>query len=264
LKAYTAAKGVVSTIPDVTTIPFFFTVPWNAIPLDAPTAAYVTTNLASKYNGFLDLMVNYTVITPAEAAARKLSYVAGQNPILITDETLTDLSPYMTGAAQALLPYAKARQTTSTDLVTLSAGAVLGKLANPNDPATVYGVAVPLGDKYILIPSETTAILTATAGFNATIAAVAANSGGRIVVADVHATFASLVQSKIQGYNGVFISPTLAPPTGAFSEDGVHPNSRGYALLANIFIGAINSGFGATLPLVDLSLYQGTALPINP
>ncbi len=48
LLAKTSAKGVVTTIPNVTTIPYFFTIPWNAVPLDAPTAAEVTTNLATK------------------------------------------------------------------------------------------------------------------------------------------------------------------------------------------------------------------------
>ncbi|MFM7851876.1 MAG: hypothetical protein ACKO96_08155, partial [Flammeovirgaceae bacterium] len=65
-------------------------------------------------------------------------------------------------------------------------------------------------------------------------------------------------------YDGVSITPSFAPPTGAFSEDGVHPNSRGYAFMANIFIDAINAKFGATIPKAKLSDYKGTALPVNP
>jgi hypothetical protein len=34
---------------------------------------------------------------------------------------------------------------------------------------------------------------------------------------------------------------------GAFSLDGVHPTARGYALIANKFIEAINAKYGATL-----------------
>jgi hypothetical protein len=64
--------------------------------------------------------------------------------------------------------------------------------------------------------------------------------------------------------NGVTITPALTPPTGVFSEDGVHPNSRGYAYMANVFIDAINAKFGATIPKANLGDYKGTGLPINP
>jgi hypothetical protein len=49
-----------------------------------------------------------------------------------------------------------------------------------------------------------------------------------------------------------------------FSEDGVHPNSRGYAFMANTFISAINAKFTSTIPAVDISKYLGTGLPVNP
>jgi len=45
-------KGAVSTIPNVTSIPFFYTIGWNAVPLDAATAASVTANLANNYNAY--------------------------------------------------------------------------------------------------------------------------------------------------------------------------------------------------------------------
>jgi hypothetical protein len=203
------------------------------------------------------------VLTAAEVTARTLTYVAGQNPILITDETLTDLTPYMAGPYAGLLPYAKARQTTATDLIPLTAGGILGTEVGGN-PQLVNGVTVPLADKYVLIPSETTAILTATADFNASINAVAAGYSTRIAVADVNAAFSSFVTNQIIAADGVFITPTFTPPTGAFSEDGVHPNSRGYAYLANIFIDAINAKFGATVPHASLAEYGGVGLPLIP
>lgn len=258
-----SAKGVVATIPNVTTIPFFYTVKWNAIPLDAATAATVTTNLANNYNAFLAGMKQAGILTAAEVTARTLKYVAGQNPILITDETLTDLSPYMAGPYAGLLPYAKARQTSSNDLIPLTAGGILGTLVN-NNPQMVNGVTVPLADKYVLIPTETTAILTATAGYNTTIKNVAATFSTRIAVADVNAAFSSFVTNQIIGADGIFITPTFSPPTGAFSEDGVHPNSRGYAYLANIFIDAINAKFSATVPHASLADYKGVGLPLFP
>ena len=89
----------------------------------------------------------------------------------------------------------------------------------------------------------------------------AANST-KLALADVSGAFATLVTNKAAVYNGVTITPGIAPPTGMYSEDGVHPNSRGYAFISRVFIAAINEKFGATVPLTDISLYQGTGLPI--
>ncbi len=262
LGSNTNLKGVVGNIPDVATIPHFTTVKWNAIPLDAATASNVTTNLANNYNAFLDQVAAAGAITAAERDLRKVSYAAGQNPILLTDETLTDLSPYMQGPAEGLLPYAKARQTKNTDLVPLSAGAILGTTIG-GDASKVYGVTVPLEDKYILTSTEVTEIRTRTTELNSIIKG-AVESNSRLALADVNSTFSALVTATAEVKSGVTITPTLTPPTGAFSEDGIHPNSRGYAYVANVFINAINAKFGSTVPQVNLGLYKGTGLPVSP
>jgi lysophospholipase L1-like esterase len=264
LSARPDAKGVVANIPNVTTIPFFFTVKWNAIPLDAATATTVTTALATPYNGFLQAMVGAEIITAEEAAKRTLTYTASAtNPILITDETLTDLSPYMTGPAAALVPYARARQTTANDLITLTAGSVLGTCFSSN-PQAINGVTWPLPDQYVLIPSETAEILTRTAEFNAVIAdAVAANTT-KLALANVNAAFTAFVSTQGATINGIRLTPSITPPYAGFSEDGVHPNGRGYAFLANIFIDAINAKFGATIPHANITHYRGTRTPITP
>ncbi|MCB9360906.1 MAG: hypothetical protein H6587_05780 [Flavobacteriales bacterium] len=48
---------------------------------------------------------------------------------------------------------------------------------------------------------------------------------------------------------------------GAFSLDGVHPNTRGYAIIANKFIKTINEYYGAKIPPVVVSNYNGIILP---
>ncbi len=258
------AEGVVANIPNVTSIPFFFTVKWNAIPLDATTAATVTTALATPYNGFLQVMVTNGIISADEAAKRTLTYTASAtNPILISDETLTDLSPYMTGAAAALAPYARARQTTANDLITLTAGSVLGTCVGGN-PQAINGVTMPIGDQYVLIPSETQEILTRTAEFNAVIAGAVAANNTKLALADVNAAFTSFVATKGTVVNGILLTPSITPPYAGFSEDGVHPNGRGYAFLANIFIDAINAKFGSTIPKANITHYRGTRTPITP
>jgi hypothetical protein len=256
-------KGIVATIPDVTAIPFFRLVPYNPIPLDAQTAGYLKGALADNYNAFLGGMVQNGIITAEEREKRLIAFVAGQNPILINDETLTDLTPYMQGDYEALQPYAIARQTTAADLVTLTAAPVLGTTVG-GDPTKINGVTVPMGDQYILIPTEQQQILSRTSDFNTIIKNTASGSGGKIAVADINAKFNDVVTRKTTTVDGMGIAATFAPPFGIFSEDGVHPNNRGSAYIARIFIEAINDTFGATVPLPNLANYWGTKLPVSP
>lgn len=255
-------KGVVGNFPDIFVTPHFTSVTYNPIPLDAATATSLTTNLATPYNGFLNAMVGANVITASERDKRLLSFAAGQNKVLLTDETLTDLTAAMNAnGAGALVPYAMARQTSSTDILPLSTGSVLGTLVGGN-PSLINGVTVPVGDQYVLIPTEIQAINDARLAFNIAIQSVATANSTKLALADVSGALATLVTNKAGVYNNVTITPNINPPTGIYSEDGIHPNSRGYAFLSNVFIGAINEKFGATVPLTDLSKYKATALPI--
>lgn len=256
-------EGVIPNYPDLFVMPHFTSVPWNAIPLDAATAENLTTNLANNYNAFLDGMVGVAAgFTAEEAALRKLTYTAGQNAILIKDETLTDLTPYMQGPYAGLQPYAMARQTKSTDILPLSAGGVLGQEIGPGQ---ILGVSVPLGDQYVLIPSESQEIMTRLAEFNAHIKSVAEGEyAERLAFADVNQAMKNLVTAKAGVANGITYTPNINPPTGIYSEEGLHPNSRGYAFIANIIIDAINAEFGASVPKANLAKYSATGLPVNP
>jgi phospholipase/lecithinase/hemolysin len=210
----------------------------------------------------------------AQIGTRYVNYSVGSNnPILIKDETLIDMGPFFDGLLGAgaitsdqragLTLYQQVRQTTASDLIPLTAGGILGTTVGGN-PLLVNGVSVPLADKYALIPSETTAILTATADFNETINSVVSSYSDRIAVADVNAAFSSFVTNQAIVSDGVMITPTFTPPFGAFSEDGVHPNSRGYAYMANIFIDAINAKFAAKIPHASLADHSGVGLPLVP
>lgn len=274
-----SAKGVVGNIPDVTNLPYFTSVPWNAIEFDAedPTAAPTVALLNSSFAGFneaLDGLVAAGFIASEDAAIRKVSYALGANPVLIFDEYLEDLGPYfdaMLGLTlitpeerAALAPYEQARPLTENELVTFPAALVLGELANPADPTTVFGVAVPMADEYILTETEIELIKGRTAAFNAIISSTVTNSDNRLALADVHSAYINLINNGAEIHNGVTVTAGLAPPTGLFSEDGIHPNSRGYAYTANIFINAINAKFGASIPLANVAAYSATGLPLNP
>lgn len=261
LLANPTLEGVIANYPDLFTMPHFTSVTWNAIPLDAATAEDLTADLASNFNAFLDGMVEKTVITAEEAAMRKLSYTAGQNGILMNDETLTDLTSYMAGPYAGLQPYAMARQTKSTDIIPFSAATVLGVEIAENQ---ILGVSIPVDDQYVLIPGESQAIMTRLNEFNIHIKSVADANPERLAFADVNLGMKNLVMAQAAVANGITITPGIAPPTGIYSEDGLHPNSRGYAFIANIFIDAINAKFTASVPKANLGKYGATPLPINP
>ncbi|HCM77565.1 MAG TPA: hypothetical protein DIS90_14370 [Cytophagales bacterium] len=270
-------KVVVGNFPDIFKMPHFTSIAYNPIPLDASSATQVAGGFAG-YNAALDgLLANKAAFgisdaLAAEIATRKVTFTAScTNKALISDETLTDLGSEfdkLQGAGAinasqraALTPYQKVRQTTATDILPLGAGAVLGTLVGGN-PTMINGVTVPLADQYVLIPSEITAINAAREAFNATIASTVTTNTTKMALADISSALATLVTNKATVLNGVTITPNINPPTGMYSEDGVHPNSRGYAFLSRVFIEAINAKFGATVPLTDVSLYSATALPI--
>ncbi len=257
LGANANTKGVVANIPDITSLPHFTLVPYNAIPLDAGTAAALTTNLANNYNAFLGGMVANAIITADEATKRKLTYKAGQNAILIKDETLTDLTPYMTGPYAGLIPYAIARQTTATDLIPLGTSAVLGTTGTFG----ALGVSEPLVDKYILLGSEVSDIQSRISAFNTVIKSSVDASPDRLILVDAAQILKDLKTAPVI-INASSLTSSIAPPFGAFSTDGIHPNARGYGYLANKFIEAINAKWNSTIPLCNPNDFKGNEFPI--
>jgi hypothetical protein len=238
------AKGSLVNIPDVTSIPYFTTVPPNPIPLDGPTAAIVNSNYAP-YNGGLQAAVTNGFITAAEASQRTINFTAGQNFVVIVDNDLTDISG-------SPIPLPSWRQTTANDLIVFTAAAVLGTLADPSNPASIIGVAVPLTNQQVLTTTEQVRVSNAQQSYNATIEALAAANG--LAYVDARAALAQVATTGVP-FNGGVLTSTYATG-GGFSLDGVHPSARGYAFTANTIIDAINATYGSTLPKVDIGAYS--------
>ncbi len=236
----TGADGVVANIPNVTTIPYFTTIPHNPVPLDAATAGALGQGFA-QYNGGLQVALANGLITEDEAAERTISFAAGQNAVVIEDEYLTDLS------ALGLPSY---RQATSDDLIVLSASSFIGTPVGGN-AQMINGVSVPLADKWVLTPSEQAEVLEATTAFNQTIKAVADTNG--LAFVDVNAIFDEVATSGVT-FDEYQLNAGLVFG-GAFSLDGVHATGRGNAYIANKFIEAINDTYGSNLPPVRAAAY---------
>ena len=52
------------------------------------------------------------------------------------------------------------------DLIVLTAASFIGTLADPNNPATVNGVGVPLANQWVLTAKEQAKVKTATDAYN--------------------------------------------------------------------------------------------------
>jgi lysophospholipase L1-like esterase len=274
LMTETTASGVVANIPPILATPVFRAVPYNAIALDKTSADQLNASFAT-FNAVLDGMAESSLIPfdQEDANERKVSYQAGANPILIVDPNLEDLSStfdqletfgQITPAQRAALqPYVQSRQMvvnqqTGPELVLLSAGAILGTPAIPGNPDTPLGVAIPLGAQYTLTSENILEIETARATFNAIIGGTVNAAGDRLALYDTNSldsAFADIfgLDGSQPGISqgGVFLSPDFSP-NGVFSTDGVHPNARGNAILANEFLRVIEAEFNATIPKVDV------------
>ncbi len=255
------AKGVLINIPEVTSIPYFTTVPTKSIPLDAATAAQLNAQFAAYNTQILPGMVAASVITQEEATLRMINFSAGQNYPIMTDDDLTDLTQILLGAPFNLPPQTagllgQLRQVKSEDLVVLTASSVLGTTPDPGNPQGIMGVTIPLGDQFVLSTTEQARVTVALNAYNATIQGLAASKG--LAFVDSKAALASVAGGGIPYDGGILTSEFVTG--GAFSLDGVHPTPRGYAYVANLAIRAINRTYDATVPTVHIGNYPTITL----
>jgi lysophospholipase L1-like esterase len=235
-------KGVVANLPYVTALPYFTAVPYNAVPLNAATATQLNSGYAT-YNGGLAVAQSYGLITAAEKTKRTITFAAGQNAVVMVDSYLTNLS------ALGLPSY---RQATSADLLVLPSRSIIGTAVGGN-PAQVNGVSVPLEDKWVLSSDEVAEVKTATDAYNVVIQAAA--TANNLAFVDAKSVMNQLSTTAGLNFNTYTMTSTYVTG-GSFSLDGVHPGARGYALITNLFIDAINAKYGSTLKKKDGRDYQ--------
>jgi lysophospholipase L1-like esterase len=229
-------KGVVANLPYVTALPYFTAVPYNAVPLDAATATLLNSGYAT-YNGGLAVAQSAGLITAAEKTKRTITFAAGQNAVVIVDSYLTNLS------ALGLPSY---RQATSADLLVLPSRSIIGTAVGGN-PTQINGVSVPLVDKWVLSSDEVAEVKAATDAYNVVIQAAA--TANNLAFVDAKSVM-NLLSTTGLNFNTYNMTSTYVTG-GSFSLDGVHPGARGYALIANLFIDAINGKYGSTLKKKD-------------
>lgn len=273
----TNAKGVIANIPGVTSIPSLTTVPVNPLSASVLGNGNVAAGEALIDNLNTNLYGPLNQILTALGAGDRIKTLSktASNPLLIKDETLSPLNTQITAAAtasgnptlMALAPYlgatyGQARQARAGDLVPLTTRNEIGKAETlpPGIPASLgaRGVAYPFADRYILIPSEIIEINTAIDAYNVAIKAAATSKGYAFV--DANKKMSELGSQSGISWDGVRYNAKFVTG-GAFSLDGVHLTGRGYAIIANEFIKAINSTYKSSLPQVDVNKYSGVKFP---
>jgi hypothetical protein len=204
------AKGVVATIPDVTSIPYFNTVTVGAI------LATVQKANPSVQAIFINALVSGTTYAP--------------------------------------------RPATPSDLIVLTfPTSLIGSIVNTPYGPLPYGLTpyTPIDNQYVLDANEVALTQDYVKSYNTTIKSVAASKG--LAVFDA---YAYLNQVKTTGLELDGIPFTSAYISGGlFSLDGVHLTPRGYAIIADQFIEAINSKYNSNIPLASVSSYTGLLFP---
>lgn len=281
------AQAVVANIPDVTSIAFFNTVPFAPLSPANPDFGPQIPTLNSIFG-----MLNQVYVGLQMPERSIVFSQTAASPVVIEDEDLADISvtlaTILSGSndfalfVQSLgLPvqavpmvagllgqtYGQTRQATENDLLTLTSLPIIGTidadtvtfLTNAGLPPTLaaqfsaQGITLPLADRFVLIPSERQEIQTATANFNATLQTAATSAGFAFVDAN------TILSTGLS--SGDFELTNALVTGGAFSLDGVHPTARGYALIANEFMRAIDLTYGSNFEAAE-QLYDIGDFPV--
>lgn len=263
LKAAGSTQGVIGNIPYVTSIPYFTTVPYNPL-TPAALGANITALNTNLYGPLKQALTAF-----GQGNRINLLSATSANPVLIKDTSLANLSVQLTAALTPALGaptaaafgqiYGQARQATAEDHVLLTASSVIAT-TNPAAPASinVNGVSYPLENQYVLTKTEAALVKTAVDAYNLQIANLATAYGLAFVNANAKMTELNSM-SGIQ-FNGVKYTAKFITG-GTFSLDGVHLTGRGYAVVANEFLKAINSKYRSNLPFVNPNSYSGVSFP---
>ena len=231
--------GVVTNLPDPSNTATFNTVSYDAIPLDQATADMLNGAFLA-YNGGLAAAAAFGLITADEAAARTIIWAAGNNPVLMEDEYLTDLS---------VLGLPSIRQTSADDKINLFGAPFLGATPDPSNPMAIVGVSVPVGDFVVLSSDEIATLQSQLATANGAIAGLVP-SGWALF--DLHGLYNEIATTGI--YEDEFNMTGDLVFGGFFGLDGYFPTSRGYALIAKRMMETIDNNYGSNLSDAGLDI----------
>jgi len=278
LRNTVGAKGAIANIPSITDIPFFTTVPHAPLSPANPSFGPMIPTLNQTF-GQLNAVFDYLGVPE-----RKVTFSSdAASAVVIQDETLANLSNQITAVLQSQgldagtatilgMTYGQSRQANANDLMLFTSQTVIGQVDTtrvtqlmgmgvPQEQAvqlSIGGVTYPLADQWVLIPSERDAVINATNAYNAAIAQLAQQYD--VAFIDANASMKQLSSQAGITYFGTNYTTTYVSGS-AFSLDAVHLTAKGYAMISNYFIDAINLKYGSTLRNVNPNTYPGVMIP---
>lgn len=240
----------------------------GAVSVGNPLGLTSIANFTAQYNALLDALV---------AGAPQAGFVVGTLPENFAAAPLTNtlptfvfdanFQPVSVGGQTFPLIYTP---TGSTTPIPVPVGSIVVLAALPRiqtgfgiPPAlkafppfsSLPNAGLPLTDADIITPAEQATFATTITAYNNVIRTAAARLD--IPVADVKGLFERLGSAKVATPLplGPFFVNNSFIRGGLFSLDGVHLTDIGYALMANEFIKAINSGYKTKIPLANISQF---------
>jgi len=229
------------TVPDITLVPYFTTLPYNALALSQEQADAIN-------------QLKIGQVTLGQMLG--VDFKAGANPIVIATGNPAMPMRALQKGELTILP---------------SMGAKLAKLAAalpallespPANPLEFLGTLLPLlpNENDVLDLNEKATIQDAVVGYNNFIKNTAQTHGDKIAVLDVIPALQAI--NKPGGILAYGVNLTAGFVSGgAFSLDGLHLTPRGNAYIANELIRIINEKFGTRIPQVVLTSYAGVLMP---
>ncbi len=219
-------KGAIANIPDITSTPFFTTVPAMGLAL-TPELAIALNNAYAPYNAGAEQM-----------GLPKMVFNAGANGFVIQD-----LSP-----EYALL--GGLRQIKADEMILLTI---------PQDSLKCggWGSQKPIPANYVLDQMELEKINASTIAYNNKIQALAQQHN--LAYVDMNTYMKDIAANGLM-VDGLSFSSTFVTG-GLFSLDGIHLSIQGNVIVANYFIDAINNTYGANVPKLNVSTYPGIQYP---
>lgn len=258
----TGAKGVLANIPDVTSAPYFTTVPNNALVVDAVTATQLNFGI-----GLVESNLN-SILALAQLPPYSygIEFTQGANRFLIQDnnfpykELLNAIADTTNNEETKMLTHLlQFRQMKANEILTLrtpqdSLAMGMGSFIILEGGSLPVPYGIP--NQYVLDETELAHIQATIDEYNEVIKSTADQLD--LAHVDVNTYLNNMKDGII--VDGIDINADFVTG-GVFSLDGIHLTPRGNALVSNFFIEAINTKYHASISSINLSDYNGVIFP---
>jgi hypothetical protein len=221
----TNPKGVVGNIPDITTAPFFNTVPWNSL----------------------------FFVRQGQADSASLLYTLYGHPEIKFNQGYNGWV-YLNGAGEM-------KQMTANDRLLLNVPQDSMRCYGMGVGNPYTFAPYPFPNKYVLDAGEAANITARVNSFNSIIRN--ASTTFNVAMCDMNSNMKYLNSVEGLFYDGINFNLQFVSG-GTFSTDGLHLCPRGNAIAANYFIQAINAKYGCTIPEAIITDYPGLVFPDLP